>query len=138
MKMLNTTTIMGRLTTDPNLSQTPSNISVCKFSVAVYDDYQNKDGKHATQFIPVIAWRATAEFISRNFTKGKLIIVQGKLKNNNYEKDGVKHYSMQLEAENVYFGGDKPHTSSDSVTTQPEPEELSEYEELLADTVPFE
>ena len=128
--MLNTVTIMGRLTADPDLGQTPNNISVCKFTVAVEEDIPDKNGKRAAQFISVIAWRQTAEFVSRNFTKGKFIIVQGRLKNNNYEKENIKHYGMQVEANHVYFGGDKPNKPTASPVQQDLPDELSEYEML--------
>ena len=128
--MLNTVTIMGRLTSDPNLSQTPNNISVCKFTVAVEDDIPDKNGKRSTQFITVIAWRQTAEFVARNFAKGKLIVVQGRLKNNNYEKENVKHYGMQVEASHTYFAGDK------TVKSTALPSELQEYESLT-DEEPF-
>ena len=80
---------MGRLTADPN------NISVCKFTVAVEEDIPDKNGKRAAQFISVIAWRQTAEFVSRNFTKGKFIIVQGRLKNNNYEKELMYNFKIK-------------------------------------------
>lgn len=109
---------------------------MCKFTVAVEEDIPDKNGKRAAQFISVIAWRQTAEFVSRNFTKGKFIIVQGRLKNNNYEKENIKHYGMQVEANHVYFGGDKPIKPTASPVQQYLPEELSEYE-MLTDEEPF-
>lgn len=134
--MLNTVTIMGRLTADPDLGQTPNNISVCKFTVAVEDDIPDKNGNRAVQFISVIAWRQTAEFAARNFTKGKLIVVQGRLKNNNYEKENIKHYGMQIEVSHIYFAGDKSSKPTASPVQQDLPEELSEYE-MLTDEEPF-
>lgn len=96
--MLNKVIIMGRLTADPELRQTPSGISTCRFSVAVDRGYKSKDtGERQTDFIRVTAWRQTAEFVSRYFSKGKMIIVEGSLRNNDYtDANGVKHYSMDV------------------------------------------
>ena len=97
--MLNKVIIMGRLTADPELRQTPSGISTCRFSVAVDRGYKSKDtGERQTDFIRVTAWRQTAEFVSRYFSKGKMIIVEGSLRNNDYtDANGVKHYSMDVQ-----------------------------------------
>lgn len=107
--MLNKVIIMGRLTADPELKQTPSGIATCRFSVAVNRNYTSKEtGERQTDFINVVAWRNTAEFINRYFSKGKMIIVEGSLRNNNYtDKNGVKHYSMDVQADNVSFGESK-------------------------------
>ena len=83
--MLNKVILMGRLTADPELRQTPSGVSSCRFSVAVNRNYTSKEtGERQTDFINVVAWRNTAEFVSRYFSKGKMIIVEGSLRNNNY------------------------------------------------------
>ena len=134
--MLNTVSIMGRLVADPDLRQTPNNISVCKFTVAVEDDIPDKNGKRATQFITVIAWRQTAEFVSRNFVKGKFIIVHGRLKNNNYEKENIKHYGIQVEVSHIYFAGDKSSKPTAVPIKSEVIEDLSEYE-ALTDEEPF-
>ena len=105
---------MGRLGRDPELKSTNSNIAVCKFTVAVNRPYQ-KDKEKQADFINVTAWRGTAEFVSKYFNKGSIIIVEGKLQNNDYtDKDGVKHYSMQVMADNFNFGGSKSYNSSTS------------------------
>ena len=113
--MLNKVIIMGRLTADPELKQTPSGIATCRFSVAVNRNYTSKEtGERQTDFINVVAWRNTAEFVSRYFSKGKMIIVEGSLRNNNYtDKNGVKHYAMDVQADNVGFA---IKNSSDNVS----------------------
>lgn len=116
--MFNKVILMGRLTADPELRQTTSGIASCRFSVAVDRGYKSKDtGERQTDFINVIAWRATAEFISRYFSKGKMIIVEGSLRNDNYtDKNGVKHYSMNVQADNVSFGESKSASSASSTS----------------------
>jgi single-strand DNA-binding protein len=107
--MLNKVILMGRLTRDPEFRQTPSGVPVCRFSVAVNRSFVNKQtGERETDFIDVEAWRNTAEFVSRYFNKGSMIIVEGSLRNNNYtDNNGVKHYSMRVMADNVSFGESK-------------------------------
>jgi single-strand DNA-binding protein len=147
--MLNKVILMGRLVRDPELNQTANGIAVCKFTVAVNRPYQ-KDKEQQADFINVTAWRGTAEFVSKYFNKGSIIIVEGKLQNNDYtDKDGIKHYSMVVQADNVNFGGGKSDSNSAS---QAEAElkqnlksiggtsdspigvgDLSEFEEILSD-----
>lgn len=112
--MLNKVILMGRLTADPELRQTTSGISSCRFNVAVDRGYKSKDtGERQTDFINVIAWRQTAEFVSRYFSKGRMIIVEGSLRNNNYtDNNGVKHYTMDVQADNVSFGESKAAASA--------------------------
>lgn len=107
--MLNKVILMGRLTADPELRQTPSGVPSCNFSVAVDRSYKSKDtGERQADFIRVTAWRTTAEFVSRYFSKGRMIIVEGSLRNNDYtDANGVKHYSMNVQADNVSFGETK-------------------------------
>ncbi|MDE5917817.1 MAG: single-stranded DNA-binding protein, partial [Oscillospiraceae bacterium] len=100
--MLNKVILMGRLTADPELRQTPSGISSCRFSIAIDRSYKSRDtGERQTDFINIVTWRQTAEFVSRYFSKGRMIIVEGSLRNNNYtDSNGVKHYSMDVQADN--------------------------------------
>ena len=148
--MLNKVIIMGRLTADPELRQTPSGISTCRFSVAVDRGYKSKDtGERQTDFIRVTAWRQTAEFVSRYFSKGQMIVIEGSLRNNNYEdQNGVKHYSMDVLADSVSFAGsrnDNNYTANTPQTTQvSNPVEdvplgdLADFEEVIAgDEPPF-
>lgn len=114
--MINKVILMGRLTADPELRQTTSGISSCRFSVAVDRGYKSKDtGERQTDFIRVTAWRQTAEFICRYFSKGRMIIVEGSLRNNDYtDANGVKHYTMDVQADNVTFGESKSAASGNS------------------------
>ena len=105
--MLNKVILMGRLTRDPEFRQTTSGIPVCRITVAVDRPYR-KDQEKQADFINVTCWRNTAEFVSRYFNKGKMIIVEGSLRNNDYtDNNGVKHYSMDVQADNVSFGESK-------------------------------
>ena len=101
---------MGRLTADPELKQTQSGISTCRFTVAVDGTMNQNTNERRTDFITVVAWRQTAEFISRNFTKGKMILVEGNLRTGSYDDRNhpdVKHYTCEVQAENVAFGETK-------------------------------
>ena len=104
--MLNHITIMGRLTRDPELRRTGSGIAVASFRVAVDRDYTPKDGgERKTDFIDCVAWRSTGEFISKYFTKGRMIVVDGRLEMRDWtDKDGNKRTSAEINVENAYFG----------------------------------
>ena len=107
---INNVILMGRLTADPELRQTPSGVSTCQITVAVNRSYTSQDGERPTDFITVVAWRQTAEFISRNFTKGKLILVEGQLRTRTYDDKrypDVRHYVTEVYADNVSFGETK-------------------------------
>ena len=106
--MLNKVIIMGRLTRDPEMRQTTSGVSMCRITVAVDRQFKNQQtGERESDFINCVAWRQTAEFIARYFHKGNMILVEGNLRNDNYEKDGVKHYSMTVFVDNASFCGEK-------------------------------
>lgn len=108
---MNIVIIHGRLTRDPEFRQTQAGIPVCRFSVAV--DRYTKDKEKSADFIDCTVWRHTAEFISRYFTKGTAIIVEGSLHNNNYtDNNGVKHYSMNVLAERVHFAESKKQSEA--------------------------
>ena len=105
--MLNKVILMGRLVADPEFRQTTSGIPVCRIRIAVDRPFR-KDQERQSDFINITCWRNTAEFVSRYFTKGKMIIVEGSLRNNDYtDNNGVKHYSMEVQADNVSFGESK-------------------------------
>lgn len=105
--MLNHITIMGRLTRDPELRRTQSDIPVLGFTVACERDREN-NGERATDFIDCVAWRGTAEFISKYFEKGSMIVVSGRLQIRDWEDtDGAKRRSAEINVEEVYFGGRK-------------------------------
>lgn len=105
--MLNKVFLMGRLVRDPELRQTPSGVSVCRFSIAVDRQYKNQQtGERECDFIECSAWRQTADFVARYFTKGKMILVEGIMRNNNYtDGNGVQHYGMNVQADSVSFCG---------------------------------
>lgn len=105
--MLNKVILMGRLCADPELRQTTAGVPCCRIRVAVNRPYK-KDAEQQADFITVICWRQTAEFVSRYFSKGKMIIVEGSLRNNDFtDNNGVKHYGMDVLASNVGFGESK-------------------------------
>lgn len=107
--MLNRTILMGRLTRDPELRHTQSGTPVASFSLAVERDFKDKQtGEKATDFFDVIAWRNSAEFVSRYFTKGRMAVVEGRLQNRDWQdQDGNKRRSTEIIADNVYFGDSK-------------------------------
>ena len=104
--MLNKIFLQGRLVADPELRQTPSGASVATFRIAVDRDFKNKEtGEKDTDFVTIVAWRATAEFVSRYFTKGRMAIVEGRLQMRNYtDREGNKRTAAEVVADNVYFG----------------------------------
>ena len=106
--MLNHIIIMGRLTRDPELRYTQSQTPVASFSLAVDRDFKNQDGSKDTDFIDCVAWRATAEFVSKYFTKGSMAVVSGRLQLRDWtDRDGGKRRSAEVVADNVYFGESK-------------------------------
>ena len=107
--MLNHIVIMGRLTRDPELRRTGSGIAVASFSVAVERDFSGRDGgEKETDFIDCVAWRQTGEFVSKYFTKGRMIVVSGRLQIRSWtDKDGNKRRTAEVVADNCYFGDSK-------------------------------
>ena len=108
---MNKVILVGRLTADPELRQTQSGVSSCRFTVAVDRRFADKNtGERQADFITCVAWRQTAEFVSRYFNKGKMILVEGSLRNNNYQDRNhpeVTHYTMDIFVDNVEFVGGK-------------------------------
>lgn len=106
---LNRVLLQGRLTGDPELRHTTNGTAVANFRLAVDRDFKDKEtGERKADFINVVAWRQTGEFVSRYFTKGRMAIVEGKLQVREYtDKEGNKRYATDVIAESVYFGGDK-------------------------------
>lgn len=106
--MFNKAILMGRLTRDPELKTTPSGVSVCTFSIAVDRRFQTKGEEKKTDFFNIVAWRQTGEFVSRYFSKGSLILVEGELQTRQYtNKDGVNVTVTEINAEQVSFTGEK-------------------------------
>ena len=114
--MLNHITIMGRLTRDPELRRTGSGVAVASFTVAVDRDFGGRDGgEKETDFIDCVAWRQTGEFVSKYFTKGRMIVVSGRLQIRSWtDKDGNKRRTAEVVADNCYFGDSKRDSDGSS------------------------
>jgi single-strand DNA-binding protein len=103
--MINSSVIMGRICNDVEVRKTQSGVSVCRFTVAV--DRYSKDEEKKTDFIDVVAWRTTGEFVGKYFDKGSMIAIQGSIQTGSYEKDGIKRKTFEIVADNVSFCGGK-------------------------------
>ena len=155
---MNSVSLIGRLTADPELRQTQSGVASCRFTVAVNRKFADKStGERQADFITCVAWRQTAEFVSRYFSKGKMIAVEGELRNNNYQDRNypdVTHYCTEVLVDNVEFCGGKNDSGNGSTApTQSQQQaasqeqtandsmsygNLSDFEEILSDgDVPF-
>ena len=136
---MNNVILKGRLVADPELRQTQSNISVVSFKIAV--DKYVKDGEKQADFIECNAWRGTAEFISKYFTKGQEILVRGAIHNKEWtDKNNVKHYTYEVTAENAEFCGSKASNSAPAGNDNNVPADFdpNSFEEILSDgDVPF-
>lgn len=118
--MLNCAVIMGRLTADPELRTTTTGVSVTSFSVAVDRSYVRAGEERQTDFINVVAWRQTAEFVTRYFHKGSMIAVQGSIQTRNYEdKTGAKRTAVEIVADNVSFCGSKNESGTGAAAAAP-------------------
>ena len=156
--MLNKVIIMGRITQDLELKQTPSGVSVLSFNVAVDRSYAKQGEERQTDFINCVAWRQHAEFISRYFSKGRMIALEGNLRTRTYDdKNGTKHYVTEVYVDSVSFTGEPKqnvssgvpdNNSSNHITSQQPPQNppqsdvsigaLTDFEEVLSDDgVPF-
>ena len=103
--MLNRIILMGRLTRDPELRRTQNGTAVTSFSLAVDRDFKSQSGEKETDFIDIVAWRNTAEFVSKYFAKGRMAVVEGRLQIRDWtDRDGGKRRSAEVVADNVYFG----------------------------------
>ena len=122
--MLNKAILMGRLVADPELRRTQSGVAVVSFRIAVDRNYKSADeSQQSADFIDVVAWRGTAEFVSKWFSKGKMIVVVGSIQSRNWtDKDGNKRYSVEVVAEEVQFGESKKNDSAGAGGGVPQPE----------------
>ena len=153
--MLNVAVIMGRLTADPELRHTASGTAVTSFTVAVDRSYAKAGTERQTDFIDVVAWRSTADFVCRYFRKGQLIAVQGSIQTRTYtDKDGNKRKAVEVVADNVHFAepkrdnsqsvamGNNYHSRPEMPVQQPAPAYASgnadDFEEIPTDDdLPF-
>ncbi len=154
MASFNKVILVGNLTADPELKQTPSGVSVCRFSIAVQRRFgRNEQGQTPADFFNIVAWRQSAEFVSRYFTKGRAILVCGQIQNDNWtDAQGVKHYSTSIVADEVTFadskGGDNGSAAGNTSGNQYTPasygapaynsSENNHFEEITSDdNLPF-
>ena len=114
--MLNHITVMGRLTRDPELRRTGSGVAVTNFTVAVDRDFADKQsGEKETDFIECVAWRSTAEFVDKYFSKGRMAVVSGRLQMRKWtDNNGNNRVTAEIVADNVYFGDSKQAASDNS------------------------
>lgn len=114
--MLNRIDIMGRFVSDPELRRTSTGTAVCSFTIACERDFKGKDGNKETDFVNVVTYRNTAEFVEKYFTKGRMAVVSGRLQIRSWDdKDGNKRRTAEIVADNVYFGDSKQTSSETSV-----------------------
>ena len=106
--MLNKIVLMGRLTRDPELRQTQSGNSVVSFTLACDRDFAAQGAEKETDFVDIVAWRGTAEFVSKYFSKGRMAVVEGRLQIRDWtDKDGNKRRSAEVIVNSIYFGDSK-------------------------------
>ena len=129
--MMNRVCLMGRLVADPELRQTTSGVSVATFRVAVDRNFQSKNSaEKQADFIPCVAWRQTGEFISRYFSKGRMIALEGSLQSRNYEdKTGAKRTAYEVVVDQAYFADSKPGSNSRADNDIPFPTEPPQFDE---------
>ena len=131
--MLNIAAIMGRLTADPELRQTPNGISVTSFSVAVGRSYVRQGGERETDFINVVAWRSTAEFVCRYFQKGQMIAVNGSIQTRNYvDKNGNNRTAFEIVADNVHFCESKASAQQSTTFAVPQPPAAQQNSDVMS------
>lgn len=112
--MLNRIIIMGRMTKDPELRRTNGGTAVASFTLAVDRDMKNQDGSRSTDFIDCVAWKGAAEFVSKNFGKGRMAVVDGRLQMRDWtDRDGNKRRTAEVVVSSVYFGDSKKESSSE-------------------------
>ena len=134
--MLNVVAIMGRLTKDPELRYTPNNVAVLSFTVACNRSYSKAGEERKADFIDVVAWRSTAEFISKYFSKGNQIAVQGSIQTRTYkDRDGGSRKAVEIVADNVHFVDSKKQQDT---TPEPSDSDMPDgYAEVEDLDVPF-
>ena len=139
--MLNSVCLMGRLTADPELKSTQLGVSVCNFRIAVDRTYTPKGQEKQTDFINIITWLSTAEFVSRYFRKGQLVAVQGSIQTGQYtDRDGNKRTAFDVVADNVFFAEKKAESgeTKQGAGYDHSPDIQGDFEEIISpDELPF-
>lgn len=139
--MLNKIILMGRLTRDPELRRTGSGTPVTSFSIACDRDFKDRQtGEKETDFIDIVVWRGTAEFVSKYFSKGRMAVVEGRLQIREWtDNNGAKRRSAEVVAENVYFGDSKSDGRANSAPHSPVmPGGFEEMPTFDPDELPFD
>ncbi len=138
--MINTVVLMGRLTYEPELKVTPSGVSVIRFQIACDRKYQSGNGDRQADFIDCVAWRQTAEFVSKYFHKGSMIAVEGSIQSTDYtDKNGNKRKQVEVVVNQVSFCGGKNENNGGQsrAAAQPAPSyasaDNSDFEEIVDD-----
>lgn len=140
--MLNRVIMMGRLTAEPECKNTQSGITFCRFTIAVDRDFADKDGNRQADFFGVLAWKGTADFVSKYFHKGQMIAIQGRLQTGTYtDKEGITRKSCDIVADQVYFaeskhGGENRQTNK-NVNVEYEDHQQAETFVQVSDDLPF-
>ena len=142
---LNVAVLMGRLTADPELKHTPNDVAVTSFTIAVDRSYVKSGTERQADFIDVVAWRGTAEFVAKYFHKGQLIAVQGSIQTRTYtDKDGNKRKAFEVVADNVHFAESKKenagntHATPDNGRDKDYSQDTGDFEEIPTDDdLPF-
>ena len=140
--MLNRVIMMGRLTAEPECKNTQSGTTFCRFTIAVDRDFADKDGNRQADFFGILAWKGTADFVSKYFHKGQMIAVQGRLQTGTYvDKEGVTRKSWDIVADHVYFAEGKRDNSNQqsnkNVNVEYEDHQPAETFVQVSDDLPF-
>ena len=143
--MMNVICLQGRLVRDPELKQTNSGVSVANFTIAVQRNMKNQNGERESDFIDIVCWRHTAEFVSNYIRKGNLVCLNGSLQTRSYEdKNGNKRKAFEVVADNVHMAGDRaakseeePETEQQQFAAHAQPTKNSGYVEVETDDLPF-
>lgn len=135
---MNKVVIIGNLTKDPELTETPSGVAVCKFSVAVSRDYTNADGSRETDFFNITVWRGRAENCGKYLKKGNKVAIVGSLQNHSYEdKDGIKRNVTDIVASEVEFLTPKGSSNDEEASVVSVTRERPQLEQIDDNTLPF-
>lgn len=145
MPSFNKVILMGNLTADPELKQTPSGVSVTSFGIAVERRFQSQNGQREVDFINIVCWRQTAEFVAKYFSKGKPILICGTLQTRSWvDNNNQKRYTTEVVADEVSFVGKKDDSGSSSyqspasIPSYSTPKSEGSFEEISADDdLPF-
>lgn len=136
--MLNKVVLMGRLTKEPLLKYTPSNVAVASFTIAVDRNYVKQGEERQTDFINIVAWRTTAEFVAKYFTKGQQVALSGSIQTRTWDDtEGKKHYVTEVVADEVYFADSKKETKSSENPAEQQGNDFEVVPNCGEDELPF-